>query len=208
MKNKVFIRSIGLVVFLIVVIGIGAFLLQKRNAASESAQQKQDVVKEVEKIPSATTKTYSDESGFTFVYPNDVVVSKKENTDSATYANIEITSNVAPGTITLRVEDTKVKSVEEWTAKNISATQSASKDIKLGNLSAREITSNNKIVSLALDQGILFRLEVIPDKEKSYWMSVYNTILSSFSFAMPQAAAPASNSGGGDDVSVEEDVVE
>lgn len=205
MKKPIFLRSLGIVVLIAIVIG-GFLLLQQRNSSLDQEQQQEIVA--VEKVPSQTTKTYTDEAGFQFDYPDDLIVNKKESTNSAIYSNIELTSRQAAGSLAFLVEDTKEKTIDLWVKKNISLTPSATKEVSLGSLSAEEIIINGNFLTVAIDQGILFRLDVSSQEENKYWQSVYNTVLFSFSFAAPESVAAPESSGGGEEVILEEDVIE
>ncbi len=207
MKNPIFFRSFGVVLLIAIIVGIWFFFSQPKNTSSEKQQQSK-VQKET--VPSATIKTHIDEAGFQFNYPDDLTFNKKESTSSAVYADIELTSNQVPGILTFRVEDTKEKTIDAWVKKNISsASPSATKEVTLGSLPAKQMDMSDTIVTIAIDQGIFFRLEIMPKKEKNYWESVYNTLLSGFSFVAPQAPASSGESSvSGDDVVLEEEIIE
>lgn len=199
MKKPVFIRLL-ITVVIVIIIAVGIFLLTRKDLSSAPQQQ---VKTAEEKVPSQTTKTHIDEAGFQFDYPDDLTVVKKESASSAAYSSLEITSKEVVGSMTFLVEDTKVKSVNELIQKNI-----ATKEAVLGSLKAIETTDGSKTTLLAIDQGIIFRLDLSSKEERQYWQSVYNTVLTSFSFVAPQAASDSSGSSGGEDVILEEEVIE
>lgn len=209
MKNPVFARTLILIGAAIFIIAVGVFLLT-RNSSSPSSMVQPQIKIATEKIPSQTTKSYTDDTGFSFDYPDDLVVVKKESTSSASYSNIELTSKAVSGAIRFAVEDTKEKTISNWFTKNI-ASGAATKDIKLGKLDAKEFTDKN-ITTAVIDQGILFRLDVMPEQEAKYWQNAYKAILSSFSFTNPQSANSSSSSndvsGGEEDIITEEDTIE
>lgn len=196
MNRKVLPKAVVLTIIgFLFIVGIG-YVVVNRQASVDS--QKENSIT-TEKVPSKTTKTYTDDSGFSFDYPDDVVVNKKDVNES-TYANLELTSPQAVGNITFTVEDTTLKSA---------TSEATAKDVSLGSLLAKEFTSNEKIETVALDQGILFRLEVAFGKEKTYWLDVYNTIVSSFAFVLPPSSAgDVGSSTEGDEVILEEEIVE
>lgn len=200
MKNPVFWRSLFVVGIAIIIVGVFLLTRQKSSSRAPIDQQAQTTVEE--KVPSQTTKTYTDEAGFSFDYPDDVTVSKKESTSSAVYSSLEITSEGVPGSMAFLIEDTKVKFVNELLQNNITT-----KETTLGNLKATETEDAVKTVLLAIDQGILFKLEINPDKNKSYWDSVYKIVLSSFSFVAPKSATSDSLESG-EEIILEEDVIE
>jgi len=161
-----------------------------------------------ERQPSKTVKEYVDSSGFSFKYPQDVQVSKKDTTNDATaYANLEIISSQAKGSISVKVSDTKLKSIDDWFLEN---ELTFTKEVKIGGLSGKEANVNNKIISAALDQNILFTIEVYTQNQK-YWQSVYDTILSSFNFVSQEeedSSGTQSLDDSSSDAVLEEEIVE
>lgn len=158
-------------------------------------------------LPSETFNEYSDESGFSFSYPDNISIEKKEVEDNSTYANLQLNSKDVNGSLTLNISDTKITTLDEWVKKN--TTSLTPKETKLGNLKALEITLSDRLLLGALDQGVLFTIEM-PLVEKDFWMKVYQGVLKDFSFAPPaQEAAQGSSNTLGDDVAFEgEEVVE
>lgn len=200
MKNPVFVRSL-IAVGIAVIIVAGAFLIVRKDDSSSVPQPQIKTAEE--KVPSKTTKTYTEEAGFSFNYPDDLTVAKKESTNSAVYSSLEIISKEVAGSMTFLIEDTKFKSVDELIKKNI-----ATKEAMLGSLKAIETTYGNKTTLLAVDQGILFRADLDRATNKSYWDSIYQTFLSGFSFANTQSSSVSEDSYGGEEVVLEEDVIE
>lgn len=210
MKNPNVLRYGGLAI-LVIVVAFGVFFFSS-SGKQETVTQNQAAPVETKKLPSQATKTFTHEdASFQFDYPEDAVVEKKESTSSAVYANVGITSNQASGNMSFIIEDTKAKTVDDWIKKNLNSTALAEKSVTLGTMEAREITQDSKIIVVAIDQGVLFKLEVMPVNDKDYWDSVYNTVRSTFSIISSKSAAPAESSNVGvasDDVVVEEDIVE
>lgn len=197
-------------VVLIVVGIVAVFYVSKPQKTISPLPKENKPILVSENLPSKTLKEYADDSGFSFKYSEDVVVVKKEVKDASTYANLELNSTKAKGNILIKIEDTKLESFEDWLLENKLATASAAvKDIKLGDLPGWETKLDNKLIALSLDQNILFTIEVLSyDK---YWLDVYNTILSSFSFVAGEAtSATAGNVSdvAGDDITLEEETIE
>lgn len=209
MKNPNALRYGGLGV-VILLIAFGVFFFSSSKKQEQVTPSLQTVPVEAKKVPSQTTKTYTDDVGFQFDYPDDLIVTKKESTSSASYANLEIESKAVSGAIKFAVEDTKVKSLDEWFSKALFPAVEGLKikETKLGAITAREIIIGDKITTVALDQGIIFKLDVIPGQEKQYWLNVYNTFLSSFSFVVPQSTSSSTGSNVGEDIILEEEVIE
>jgi len=156
--------------------------------------------------PSKTLTQYTDPAGFTLSYPDNLSIEKKDIEDQSTYADLQLSSKDVSGSLSLRITDSKFSSLDQW-VKSESRDSKNSKEVKLGNLKAGEIRLNDRLLLGALDQGILFTIEV-PLVEEKFWLKVYESVLANFSFAAPEAAVEGS-AGSPDDVSFEgEEVVE
>lgn len=151
--------------------------------------------------PSETLIEYADPAGFSFNYPDNLSLEKKEEIDEGTYADIQLSSKQVSGSINLKISDSKFASIDEWLKLN----QGTKREVKLGNLNAIEVKTNDRLLLGALDQGVLFTIE-IPLVEEDFWMQVYNKILTGFTFTPPSQENVSFTS---DDVSFEgEEVVE
>ncbi len=195
-------------IFGVVVVGILILnpFKQKSSLPLNTNQQEQ-----VQITPSKTLKTYSDPSGFSFNYPDNLSLLNNELKDANSYAELQLTASGISGSLVLKIADSKLATLNEWVKinKDISGGGSVAKDgpkeVKLGNLKALEIKTNDKLLLGALDQGILFTIE-IPQVEKGFWMDVYNKVLADFSFTPPTQEDTGSSS---DDVSFDgEEVVQ
>lgn len=208
MINSVAFRIVIIgIILTIVVVGSAFYLFQPKNTTS-TPQENKNLLES--NIPSKTLKEYVDESGFSFRYPDDVVVNKKEIKDETTYADLELNSTKAKGNITIKIMDTKIKSPEDWLLENKLSTLSASvKDTKIGDLPGWEIKFGNKLTTLSIDQNILFTIDV--NQQDEYWLSVRNTLFSSFIFVEKQQESSLdvpSTDMEGDDIILEEEVIE
>ena len=184
-----------------IVIGIFIFFLSKPKnqlSAPSFTQIKKNT-------PSETTITYTDPVGFSFNYPDNLSIAKNEIENSAIYADFILSSKQVSGSLSIKIADSKFKSIDGWAKLNNGST----KQIKLGNLKALEIKTNDRLLLGALDQGILFTLEM-PLIEESFWTKVYNKVITDFSFAPPTVDTSTSgNTNSASDVSFEgEEVVE
>ncbi len=209
MKNPNVVRFVGLGV-VIVLVASGVFFFSSSKKPEPSPLQ-QNISVETKKMPSLTTKTYIDDAGFQFDYPDDLIVAKKESTNSAVYTDISVSSQKVAGKLSFVIEDTKLTTLDDWVSKNIVGTTSVEKSVSLSNIQAKVITQNDKTIIVAIDQKVLFKLEVSPEGENDYWNSAFSTVLSNFSFSAPQAAAVSSDIGGSsgeEDVVLEEDIIE
>lgn len=159
-----------------------------------------------EVAPSQTLTQYSDPSGFTLSYPDNLSITKWDIEDNITYADIQLSSKDVNGSLSLKITDSNFFSLDAWIKSNTNNPKN-SKTVKLGNLEAREIKLEDRLLLGALDQGILFTVEV-PLVEEKFWSKVYTTVLSNFSFAAPETAS-SGDTVSADDVSFEgEEVVE
>mgnify|MGYP001564909481 CR=1 FL=1 len=161
----------------------------------------QEVIKVNE--PSGTFINYADPAGFVFSYPDNLSITKNETTDSD-YADITLSSKDASGSLNLKIADSKFKTLDEWLKLNKAAAKEEPKEVKLGNLKAMEVKTSDRLYLGALDQGVLFTIEM-PLIEEDFWMKVYEKVISGFSFTSPETVA----TGAGSEVIFEgEEVVE
>lgn len=196
MKKRAILISIVVVLLFIIIVGflVLNFTRQKEYVPNVSIQK-------VEKIePSKTYKEYSDPSGFTLSYPDNISITNNEIADDSTYADIQLFAKGVNGSLSLKITDSKYKLLDDWLKLNKGI---SSKEAKLGNLKAMEVQTTDRLLLGALDNGVFFDIEV-PAVEKEFWMKVYNQVLTSFSFTPAESTASQTN-----DVSFEgEEVVE
>ena len=156
--------------------------------------------------PSKTLKTYTDPSGFSFNYPDNLSLLNNELKDESSYAELQLTANGVAGSLVLTITDSKLASLDEWVKMKNSSPQEAPKDMNLGNLKALQIKSNDKLILGVLDQGILFTIEI--PQGQDFWTEVLNIVLIDFSFAPPSAGSSAGDSSSSDVTFDGEEVVE
>jgi len=208
-SRSIVVQIIIISIIIIVLAGTFYFFQPKQTISPISSKPENKITTE-EKQPSETLKVYKDDSGFSFKYPEDVKVIKKDANDPTAYASLEITSSQTKGSMSVKVLDTKLKSVDEWFSDNKLGASTAKKEIKIGEISGKEIDENGKIIAAGLDQNILFTIEV-DSQDQKYWIDVYNTILSSFSFVLQQSENASENQvldESGSDVILEEETIE
>lgn len=189
---------------LVVIFGIIYFVFFNKKADLVSPvnqkTEKQSILQ-----PSKTLKTYTDTSGFSFNYPDNLSLSSNELKEPASYAELQITAKEISGNLLLKIADSKFKNINEWVKSISSATP---KEVMLGNLKAMEITTDSKILLGSLDSGVLFTIEVNLSDQKNLWMSTYSTLLKDFSFETPEDTT-AQGVSSSEDVSFDgEEVVE
>ena len=105
-------------------------------------------------------------------------LTKNEEVDESTYADIQLSSKQVSGSLNLKITDSKFTEVAEWVKLN----KGTQKEVELGNLKGVEVKTADRLLLGALDQGVLFTVEM-PRVEEEFWMKVYEKILSNFSFA-------------------------
>lgn len=195
-------------VFILVVLALGTFIFLNSRGGDKQGQQINLLPSVKENKPSETFIEYTDSSGFSFSYPDNLSIEKSESEDPNTYADLQIFSKDVNGSIKIRIEDTKLKTLDEWIKSNNITGTTVPQEKKLGNLSAKEIKTGDRLLLGAIDQKILFTIEV-PLIEEKFWMNVYEKILTEFTFVTPEAGNSSGTAGNQSDVTFEgEEVVE
>lgn len=193
----------GLVAGFLIVVGAVIYFNQQKSPLTTPQGNLLQVQKQVS--PSETSIEYSDPSGFSFNYPDNLSIQNNEIEDESTYSDLQLFSKDVSGNLSLRITDSKNKSLDEWLSLNQAAAKDPPKEVNLGNLKAMEVKLNDRLLLGALDQGILFTIE-IPRIEEEFWMKVYDKILANFSFV---STTQGNVNAASDDVSFEgEEVVE
>ncbi len=161
--------------------------IKQKSPLSQSPAGQQSGSKEIK--PSETLKEYTDPSGFTLSYPDNLSLVKNDIADNSTYADIQLTSKDVSGSLNLKISDSKFATPDEW----LKSSKGTTKEVKLGSLKGMEVITNDRLLLGALDNGVFFDIEM-PLIEKDFWMKVYNKVLTSFSFTAPEAANSTSAS--------------
>lgn len=153
---------------------------------STSAQTKNEPI-----APSQAMKEYSDQSGFKFNYPDNLSL-EKNDTDANTYSDIKLSAKGVDGSLSLKIIDSKFKTLDDW-QKDLA--KGEIKEAMLGDLKAREIKLSDRQILAAIDQGILFTLE-IPMVQEDFWNKVSQVVRKDFVFI--SSSAPVSSDSGSD----------
>lgn len=188
MNKKIILATLFSAVFL-----VGAIVLfnireskERENSISKVNPQNSGT-RVTEKIPSSILKEYSDPSGFTFSFPDNIYVERKEN--DSLYSDLILSTNEANGNITFTVSDSKYDSLENWKDDNLkNLTGLLINESELGNLLGISFNNKDKITFIAIDQGIEFKMVVDYKDHKKFWESVYKSIRDNFSFITPSAS--------------------
>lgn len=188
----------------VIILGAGSFFFLSRQPSSEttvlSPVSTQATPAKI--LPSSTLKEYTDPSGFSFNYPDDLSLLKNETINEQIYADLQLRSKGAGESLDLKIEDTKLASVEEWFEENGRIANQA-KDVKWGELSAKSLEDKDKILIAAVDQGVLFTIDIFFGSHKDFWQKVSDPILTSFAFGSESSSGTSPQTGGGS----EEDVI-
>lgn len=135
---------------------------------------------------SKTVKEYTDPSGFSFNYPDNLSLTNNEIKSERIYADIKLSMKELEGGISIVISDSSFNKLEDWASAN-SAESSTVTEAKLGNLKASEMLNTDRLILGALDLGVLFTVEVKFGDSKDFWMESYNKILGEFTFVAPTA---------------------
>jgi len=197
-------KTLFLIILAVVIVAAGLLYFFSAPRKQSGSPYSPEIIKEAK--PSETFIEYSDPTGFSFNYPDNLSIEKTEEVDGNTYADLQLFSKDVSGSLALRITDTKLKTIEDW-AKEISTNTPTEK--KLGNLKALEIKTSDRLMLGAIDQGVLFSIEV-PLLEQDFWMKVYKIIISEFTFVAPEVINTAGGASSGDEgvVFESEEVVE
>ena len=195
-----------IVILVLVGTGTGIYLAVSKTNDIASPAPKTPGVTQKKKLPSERLKAYSDPSGFTLQYPEDLSLEAKEADDESVYADVQFSSKDVPGSLRLKIADSKIKTAQEWFSKGERSLAYELSEVSLGNLKAFESQTANGVGLAALDSGVLFTIEVDAQKEEEFWAKVYEAIRSHFTF-VSAAKETVSSSGGGSNASTTSDEV-
>lgn len=188
------------ILLLVVAVGLVALVVNlvfNPKKSSLNTPQTNLTKQNSEITPSNTLKSYSDPSGFTFNYPDNLSLVNNEVKDNSTYADIQLSKKDINGSLSLKISDTKFTSASEWAKKVSSQTP---KEVNLGNIKALEITTNDKVLLGAVDSGVFFNVEVPFGDKKDFWMNVYSKVIQDFSFTPSQGEGSSDVSFEGEEV--------
>lgn len=124
--------------------------------------------------------TYKDDSGFSFSYPKSVKVSDVTPNDTTYYTKLNLAKDST--NLTVSVFDTTALTIDDF-VKNSSAYQNATLfgAATLSGMSAKQYSLDGKIITIALDQSVIYLFE--GPKDNGFWEETQNIIISSFALA-------------------------
>jgi hypothetical protein len=194
----------------LILIGAGAVVLKVAQKPKPAITP--DSIISSTPAPEEKLLTYNDEAGFSFEYPESLKIEDiSGNLD--VYSILEITSETTSGTATLKVVDTKYKTIDDWLKKTPEAsTAGSAREIELAGMTGQQIQLENprRLVTSVIDGGVLYYLESPLDSNSAYWNKAHNAIVSSFNLGetKPQAGSQTGGDSGQDIIYEEEEIVE
>jgi len=207
-------KKVLIILALVVVIGVigGLLWFRSRQTAPEVLSPTQ---RTSEVTPTQTGKnllTWNDQAGFTFQYQPGMKINKHDE-DQENYAHLDLYLDSKDGAVKILASDTKYKTVGDWATKEKKNAQTGTvkTETTLSGKPAMKITfpeTKETIIGI-IDEGILFTIELTPDKEGS-WQKVFDQTVSSFTLVYPTAAPSSQGSSAGSDSDVveEEEIIE
>lgn len=191
----------------LVAVGVSVYVLsQKKNTILSPTVQEYKETSTMSLSPSENKKNYTDESGFTFSYPEDLTLKKNDSNDVRVYTDIALTSTRLGGGVSVKVSDSPFPSLENWVkAQKLDAP--AQKGAAIGRLEAYEIITPTRRTTAAIDQGILFVIETTFEGKESFWSRVHSDVVSTFTFTATQESGAGATSSE-EEVIVEEELIE
>ncbi|NMB83846.1 hypothetical protein GYA28_00995 [Candidatus Roizmanbacteria bacterium] len=211
MKQKILLGVLALVFFVGIII-----LLRNRSQTKTASPTVSDNFPS--SAPTVRTETgfkdYTDPAGFKFSYPAEITVAAKNISDDTVYSQLDIKSQEASGSISLKAVASSLAKIDDYFAsKKTSSFFGGVKKLKLADIDARQYQINNQLITVALDQGVMFTITTeYPTDKKDYWKKINDGIISSFAFVEPtvntSAAGGSSSDESGDVVFEGEEIVE
>lgn len=192
-------------VILVLVIGLILIMVQKRQASVTTPlpEQKSPVTQEQENL-----KTYKDEAGFEFKYPESLTIKDVTSDDQSVYSQLELTPTKNEGKMVIDVTDTPLASPDAWLKSQEASQAGSSREVTLAGMPAKQIQLKNppRLVTIAISEGIMYLIET-PLDESGYWNKAHNEIIGSFTLSENQPSVSQDGGGGGEGVTSEEEEV-
>jgi len=189
-------KKILVIILILATVGILGYVVYSSKKKESAGKINTPVVETIVTSPSTSQvdlKKYMDEVGFSFFYMKEVEVKPLVISDNTVYSMLELTSKNNPGKVTIIAKTSFLKTVDDWFKSDVKDI----KKLKLADLEARQIEQEGKIVTVALDQGVLFEITVDYKENKNFWSEVNNKIIASFVFELPEAPSTTINSNNG-----------
>lgn len=190
MSKKVVIILIALVILILG--GVGGYLFV--SSRNKNLQPKDSGIVSLIKETISGDASYEDESGFSFKYPQAIKVTDVTPDDETFYSELNLTK----GNEKLVISVYDSKSLPDYSqAKLVGA-------VSLGGFSAKQYSLDQKLVTIALDSGVVYLIE--GPKDDGYWEEVQNLVVSSF--FLTGKSTPDQGTFSGEVIYEEEEVIE
>lgn len=161
-------------------------------------QQTPTMVPEQTPIPTINTLTWTDEAGFVFSYPGTIKVTTDSN-DNTSYANLTTTDGLK-----IMAIDSKYKDVSAWVKGEAKFKDGVIIDSELSGKPGKKVVKGGMTTIGIIDDNILFTLEYSTDSKSSTQITDSFTL----TYPTPMPAAKTAPVDSGDEVVLEEEVVE
>ncbi|MBI4058270.1 hypothetical protein HY408_00715 [Candidatus Gottesmanbacteria bacterium] len=201
----------GMVLLFIAGAGTGFILLKPKIDISIELPSKTTTPKTTPAIVSS--KDWKDPAGFTFSYPEDLVLDKHDE-DQENYAHIEMTHHSHQGSLIVWAKDPPknkkgalIENISEWLSGETQFAGANSLDTTLDSQPAKKIliTTDKKMIYTAsiYDEMLVIIETSLEDSE--YWTSVHDDIADTFTFITPFDADVGVVVNSGSDTSASQD---
>lgn len=176
---------IGAVV-LVVAAGAGYFIVNSSGKSDSDFFPAAESI--ITKETAAADLEYSDESGFSFKYPKSLRVEDITPSDDSYYSKVSLIKGGEKLTITVRDE-------AEKTIDAILLSDDYYKDASLvgattlAGISAKEYSMGDKLITIALKDGIVYLIE--GNKDAGFWEDTQGVVISTFTFGLRESDGPS-----------------
>ena len=173
-KIVIAIISVGL-------IGIAAYLLLKPQQKAIPSETELKI--EGATVLSAETAVHQDWAGFSFEYPQELIIEEIELNDDSVYSSLEI-GKANGEKLTLRISDTQFADLESWQKdfETINVIDTI-REIYWANIPGLQLSYGipKKMLTVAMENGVIYTLESQFDQD-DYWDKAQQMVLNSFEF--------------------------
>lgn len=180
-KEKITMAAI-VVVGLLVSLGVSVYIIY---APSKEAIPTSASSREVLDVPVGgvleVDVTYTDQAGFSFNHPSDIVVSDRTPVDGQYYTILDLQKGGEK--LEVIMQDTQFEDIDAWKARDEIERELVGA-VSLDGVSARQYVSESTMLTLAVDQGVLYTIEG-PNTDS--WIDVHELFISSFRFDSSEA---------------------
>lgn len=178
----------------LVIVGSWWMLFAKKSgdlsAPQTDGQIKLSAKKDI--LASKTLTTYEDSTGFSFDYPDNLSLTNNQPKNERVYADVNLSSKDTDGSLSLIISQTSFTKLEDWVEANKGESKEL-KDINLGTLKGKEIVGPDRLLLGAIDQEVLFTMEIKFNQEKDFWTDAYNQVIKSFTFINTSGSTATTN---------------